>query len=199
MAQKKKLQVVLAADGEVGRRCDTVLREMGINPIQYYMWDRKAECDILLSVHWKEKFTQDVLDLCRIGAFNLHNSYLPWNKGANACTWAIIDQTPHGATFHWMNKDIDKGDIFLQKQIIITPNDTTDSLYQRTVECEVAVFKAAMGLLLGGARTRIRQRAKGTCHSKDDFNRLLRAMTTDKTIATDVDTFGAGFTVRFST
>jgi methionyl-tRNA formyltransferase len=134
--------------------------------------------DLLISVHWPRKFEKSELMGYALGAVNLHNSYLPWNRGAHACTWAIVDQTPHGATMHWMDEGIDTGDILYQERVEIDPADTAHTLYQKTADAEVRVFTVGMELILAGNCRRFKQPQHNTVHRKRDFDRLVRALTT---------------------
>lgn len=174
------MDIVFAGLGQVADRCRQVLDDLTqrIN----YEWIEFANpakpFDLLLSVHWPEKFTKEMLEIPKLGALNLHNSYLPWNRGAHACTWAIVDQTPHGATLHWMNEKFDKGPIFHQERLTIHPDDTADTLYKRTADLEVKVFHEGMLRFLNGYRARIKQPGGGSSHSKKDFQRLVNALTT---------------------
>lgn len=169
------MEVVFYGSGKVADRCLEVLKAMDVTILPHVM---KRKADLLLSVHWPHIFTKKELGLPSIGALNLHNSYLPWNRGAHACTWAIIDRTPAGATMHWMDEGIDTGDILYQEAIEVGPEETAHQLYERTVECEVDVFKVGMDLLMAGNYRRIPQPKGGTIHYKKDFKRLVRAMST---------------------
>src|SRR5689334_20336598 len=102
--------------GLVGTLCRGVLAELGVKVRPH---GAKTLVDLLVSVHWDRIFTKEELRAPRIGAVNLHNSYLPWNRGAHACTWAIVDRTPAGATMHWMDEGIDTGDILYQEPMSI--------------------------------------------------------------------------------
>jgi methionyl-tRNA formyltransferase len=51
------------------------------------------------------------------GIINLHNSYLPYNRGRHSTFWAIMDGTPIGASLHWIEQDIDSGNVIDQIQV----------------------------------------------------------------------------------
>ncbi len=162
------MDITFYGQGKVAERCREVLGRLGVG----------GGMDLLVSVHWPLKFTQLELSKYRLGAVNLHNSYLPWNKGAHACTWAIVDQTPHGATMHWMDEGIDTGPILHQELLDVLDTDTADSLYQKTADLEVKVFEVGMKMLLAGDYAKHQQHEMGTLHKKKDFDRLVRALTT---------------------
>lgn len=174
------MEIVFAGQGKVAERCLKVLEDLGVQPIPFSRWvnSRPSRPDLLLSVHWHGLFSKETLEWYTLGALNLHNAYLPWNRGAHACSWAILDGTPHGATLHWIDEGIDTGDIFYQEQLTILPTDTADSLYQRTADLEVEVFKHGMTFFLEGDRTRIPQTGRGSFHRKRDLLLLERALTT---------------------
>jgi methionyl-tRNA formyltransferase len=172
------VDIVFAGRGRVAARCLDVLGSM---PVHYELAEYHNPAqpfDLLLSVHWPYKFTREQLAAPKLGALNLHNSWLPWNGGAHPCTWAIVDKTPHGATMHWITDEIDKGPIFLQRVVAIQDTDTADTLYKRTADAEVQLFRDALDAYRLGSRRRDPQPEGGTYHKKKDFERLVRALST---------------------
>jgi methionyl-tRNA formyltransferase len=66
------------------------------------------------------------------GAFNVHASLLPQYRGAAPIHWAIMNgETKTGVTTFFLNNEIDCGDIILQRETEILPNETTGELYNR--------------------------------------------------------------------
>lgn len=130
------------------------------------------QSDYLISVHFPYIIPKEVLTLPRIGALNLHPAYLPFNRGWNTPTWAIVDQTPFGATLHWIDEGIDTGPISLQERVDVLPTDTAHTLYQRALAAELRVFQKAIPLLLKHALPQIPQTGEGTFHAKGDINRI---------------------------
>ena len=169
------MRVAYFGRGSVGAACGLVLTKLGIvplSPLEYHT------ADIWVSVHWDRLFTAEQLHIPKLGILNLHNSYLPWNKGAHPCTWAIIDQTPHGVTCHWLDEGVDTGDIYHQRKLDILEGETAHQLYQRTVHLEAEVFTESMTRILAGDRTRTPQKGNGSFHRKKEFDRLVLALTT---------------------
>jgi methionyl-tRNA formyltransferase len=169
------MEVAYFGSGKVADRCLEVLKAMDVTILPHVM---KAKADLFISVHWPKIFTKYELNLPSIGCVNLHNSYLPWNRGAHACTWAIIDRTPAGATMHWMDEGIDTGDILYQEAIKIGDKETAHELYERTLAVEMKVFTVGLEMLLAGNYHRMEQPKAGTIHYKKDFDRLVRALST---------------------
>lgn len=85
-------------------------------------------------------------------------------------SWAILERTPVGATLHYMDPEVDAGDIVSQKQIDVSPGDTGHSLYERVKLLELEVFREAWPLLVSASAWRSRRTARvqppnggGTC------------------------------------
>jgi methionyl-tRNA formyltransferase len=130
--------------------------------------------DYIVSVHFPYIIPSEILSIPRKGTLNLHPAYLPYNRGWNTPTWAILDQTPYGATLHWMDEGIDSGDIALQKKLEILPEDTAHSLYQRVLALELEVFNEAIPLLLRDELPRIPQIGHGSSYRKADLLRIQK-------------------------
>lgn len=161
---------------------------------------RSLGLDYLLSVHFPYIIPQEVLDIPHIGTLNLHPAYLPYNRGWHTPTWAIWEETPYGATLHWIDdaEGVDTGDIALHKRLEIMSEDTAHSLYQRVLALEEELFREAVPLLISRSLPRIRQdEASATTHFKrdieavqkldlsehvsvEDILRRLRALTTNR-------------------
>lgn len=158
---------------------------------------REINLDYILSIHFPYIYPSKILDLPEHGVINLHPAYLPYNRGWHTPTWAIWEETPYGATLHFMNEEVDAGDIIARKKIEIRPEDTADSLYSRVKELEFDLFKETWPSLASFTYNQTPQsEEKSTQHTKEDiqeiqkldlekvsrkdFIRRLRSLTTNK-------------------
>ena len=67
-----------------------------------------------------------------IGTINLHASLLPHYRGAAPINWVIINGEKHtGVTTFFINHEIDKGEILMQKEVEIRHDDTAGTLRER--------------------------------------------------------------------
>jgi len=67
-----------------------------------------------------------------LGTINLHASLLPLYRGAAPINWAIIKgEIRTGVTTFFIRKRVDTGDIILQKELEIDPEETYGELSQR--------------------------------------------------------------------
>jgi methionyl-tRNA formyltransferase len=72
---------------------------------------------------------QWMIDLPRLGNLNLHASLLPKYRGAAPIQWAIANgESVTGVTTMRIDAGLDTGDILLQREIPIQPDDTAESL-----------------------------------------------------------------------
>jgi len=133
---------------------------------------KQLNLDFIIAVHFPYIIPSEVLFIPTQGVLNLHPAFLPYNRGWHTPSWAILENTPIGATLHFIDKGIDTGDIVHQKQISISPGDTAHSLYQRLKKLGLEVFEEAWPQILSGTYTRKPQSStSGTTHkSKDLFN-----------------------------
>ena len=73
-----------------------------------------------------------VWQLPEYGTFNLHASLLPQYRGAAPINWAIINgETETGVTTFFIDDKIDTGEIILQSELDIKPNETVGELHDK--------------------------------------------------------------------
>ncbi|MGB9120697.1 MAG: methionyl-tRNA formyltransferase [Candidatus Angelobacter sp.] len=76
-----------------------------------------------------------MLELPRYGNINVHASLLPKYRGAAPVQWAIAQgETVSGVTTMLLNEGLDIGDILLQKEMAIRPEDTALTYAPRLAE-----------------------------------------------------------------
>jgi methionyl-tRNA formyltransferase len=100
-----------------------------------------------------------VLALPRLGSICYHPSLLPRHRGASAINWAVIDgDSKTGLTIFWVDEGIDTGDILLQKEIDIGPDETTGAVYfNKLYPLGVAAVVEAVDLIAAGTAPRTPQ------------------------------------------
>lgn len=130
----------------------------------------KLEPDYIICVHFPYIIPQAILQLPKFGVLNLHPAYLPYNRGWHTPTWALLENTPIGATLHFMDEGIDTGDIIHQRQLIPASHDTAHSLYDKVKQLEFTVFKEVWTDLINGTFTRTPQQPNdGTSHKRKEL------------------------------
>jgi len=88
--------------------------------------------DAIVVVGYGRIIPQWMLDLPRLGNINLHASLLPKYRGAAPIQWAIArGETVTGVTTMRIDAGLDTGDILLQREIPIAPDDTAETIAPR--------------------------------------------------------------------
>lgn len=127
------------------------------------------ELDYIIGIHFPYIISQRILKIPSVGFINLHPAYLPYNRGWHTPSWAIMEGTKYGATLHFMEAKVDEGDIINQKECVILPSDTANTLYQRVKEVELEVFQQSLSDLVSLNPPREKQLGDFTTHSKADL------------------------------
>ncbi len=93
-----------------------------------------------------------MIDLPRHGNINLHGSLLPKYRGAAPIQWAIArGETVTGVTTMRIDEGLDTGDILLQREMPVDPEDTAVTLAPRLAEMGSALMLETLRGLEAGA------------------------------------------------
>jgi len=85
------------------------------------------------------------------GTINLHPSLLPKYRGAAPINWTVIaGEKETGNTIIKISKEIDAGDIILQKRTSILPDETAGELHDRLSAAGADLLLEALDLLQSG-------------------------------------------------
>jgi methionyl-tRNA formyltransferase len=85
--------------------------------------------DLIVSYNYAHKVPKAILN--KVPGINLHIGYLPWNKGAYPVLWSALQRTPMGVTIHWMDENIDTGQVIVQERVRYNEHDTLRHIYDR--------------------------------------------------------------------
>lgn len=117
--------------------------------------------DIIFSFYYRHMLCQEILDIPRLGAFNLHGSLLPKYRGRVPINWAIIHgERETGASLHYMVKKPDAGDIVDQEAVAIGPQDTAQAVFLRVVQAARRVLERQVDAIEQGRNPRHPQDAR---------------------------------------
>lgn len=92
------------------------------------------EADVFVVVAFR-MMPKVLFEMPKIGTFNLHASLLPDYRGAAPINYAVINgEEKTGVTTFFINEKIDEGNILLQKELEILPDENAGSLHDRLME-----------------------------------------------------------------
>jgi methionyl-tRNA formyltransferase len=95
---------------------------------------RKLNADVFVVVAFR-MMPKVLFEMPKMGTFNLHASLLPDYRGAAPINYAVINgEEKTGATTFFINEKIDEGNILLQQELTILPDENAGSLHDRLME-----------------------------------------------------------------
>jgi methionyl-tRNA formyltransferase len=114
--------------------------------------------DVLVVMAYGQILPQQLLDVPRLGALNLHASLLPRHRGAAPVHAAILaGDSKSGVTVMWMDAGLDTGDILLVKECTIDPAETAGTLHDKIAALAPLGLAEALPLLGEGRAPRLKQ------------------------------------------
>ena len=97
--------------------------------------------DAILVVAYGRIIPKWMLDLPHFGNLNLHGSLLPKYRGAAPIQWAVANGEPTtGVTTMHLDEGLDTGDILMQREMAIAPDQTAADLYPLFAEMGAALM-----------------------------------------------------------
>jgi methionyl-tRNA formyltransferase len=91
--------------------------------------------DLIIVFAFAQFLSDEVLNLPKIGCFNIHTSLLPKYRGAAPIQYALMNgDKSTGVSIQKMVKKMDAGDIATSLEVTITPTMTGGELYQILME-----------------------------------------------------------------
>lgn len=113
-----------------------------VNTLEWITRLREMQPGILFSFYYRNLICQEILDIPRLGAFNMHGSLLPRYRGRVPINWAVLNgETRTGATLHYMVKRADAGDIVDQEAVPIELRDTAQDVFIKVTRAARVVLE----------------------------------------------------------
>jgi len=113
---------------------------------------------IIFSFYYRNMIQEDILNIPRLGSFNMHGSLLPRYRGRAPINWAVLHgEKETGVTLHHMVKRADAGDIVDQKTVPIAQEDTAHDVFRKAVKAARLVLERQIDGLLNGTAPRRKQ------------------------------------------
>jgi methionyl-tRNA formyltransferase len=120
---------------------------------------RSFNADLCVMAYMIIFVPQEARDIPTHGSICFHPSLLPKHRGPSSINWPIIGgATKSGLTIFWPDDGLDEGEILLQKEIDITPDDTLGSVYfNKVFPLGIEAVLEAIDLVRSGNPPRIVQ------------------------------------------
>jgi methionyl-tRNA formyltransferase len=135
-----------------------VLQPRRVRSAAFLEQARSLQPDVLALAAFGQIIPQPLLDLPPLGPINVHGSLLPAYRGAAPIQHALLNgETTTGVTTMWMEAALDTGDILLQREIPIEPDDTTGTLTPKLAAIGAQLLVETLILRERGACPRVPQ------------------------------------------
>ncbi|EAW79372.1 aldehyde dehydrogenase 1 family, member L1, isoform CRA_c, partial [Homo sapiens] len=106
----------------------------------------------------------EIISAPRHGSIIYHPSLLPRHRGASAINWTLIHGDKKGGfSIFWADDGLDTGDLLLQKECEVLPDDTVSTLYNRFLFPE-GIKGMAVRLIAEGKAPRLPQPEEGATY-----------------------------------
>ena len=123
--------------------------------------------DMILSIYYRKILPQSVIDIPKLGCINIHPSELPNYRGPVPTAWAVANgEKQFGITIHYVDENIDTGDILVQEVYKIGEDETGYELYTRAMELGYQLFIKNFDDIKDGKITPVPQVGTGSYFGK---------------------------------
>jgi len=148
----KKLYI--SDNNNIGQRCKQWAK---INlPDGFEIVNNINDCDIFISILYNKILSKEFLKNKK--CYNFHPAILPNYAGVGTMTWSILNKEKfHGITLHKIDNGVDTGDIIDTIKFKIDDDETSHSLYEKTMKKMLGFFKNNLYIILNENYTAIKQ------------------------------------------
>ncbi len=120
------------------------------------MMEKIADCkpDLIVVIAFGQKIGNDLINLPKRGAINVHASLLPKYRGAAPINWAIINgETETGISIITLAEKMDAGSILAQSETIIAPDETAGQLHDKLAEMAAPLLLDTVNMIADNTAT----------------------------------------------
>jgi len=136
ISQKYKIQIF-----------DTI----NINSKEFIDKLKELKVDLVVSVTSPQTFKTELLSTPKLGCINVHGAPLPRYRGVLPSFWMLFNKEKKGAvTVHYMEEELDSGDIILQRGYDIRPDVTHHELIIESKRIGAEVLIEAIEIIRSG-------------------------------------------------
>ena len=134
---------------------------------------RKQAIDFVVSYGYRFLIKRPIIKYLNRKIVNLHISLLPWNRGADPNLWSFLEDTPKGVTIHYVDEDLDTGDIIAQKKLVFDVEHETLATTYAKLDAEIVELFNHNWLNIMHSRVQGRkQPSAGSFHRLEDKKRF---------------------------
>ncbi|WP_300637683.1 methionyl-tRNA formyltransferase [uncultured Oscillibacter sp.] len=119
---------------------------------------RSLNPELIAVAAYGKLLPEDILNVPPLGSINVHSSLLPKYRGAAPINWAVLNgERETGVSIMYMAKELDAGDVILQKSTPIGAEEDAQALTARLAELGAEALSETVRALADGTAVRIPQ------------------------------------------
>ena len=135
-----------------------ILPATNINKPEVLEQIRSLEPDYIFVIGWSQICRQEFLSIPKIGCIGCHPAAIPENRGRGVIPWTILQGCSEtGISLFWLDEGVDSGDIIVQENFPVAPDETATTLYKKHGYYLEKILNEAVASLVAGKITRIAQ------------------------------------------
>ncbi len=124
------------------------------------------EVDCIVVAAYGKILRKDVLEAAPLGCINVHSSLLPRYRGAAPINWAVINGDKiSGVSTMQLDEGVDTGDILLQAETPIRPDETAGELHDRLAQMGAELLVKTLELAQKGELRPVKQDNELSCYA----------------------------------
>lgn len=128
---------------------------------------RRQEADIFIVAAFGQILSEELLNLPKYGAVNIHASLLPKYRGAAPIQWVILDgEAETGVTIMQMDKGLDTGDMLLKTVVPIDKEETGETLHDKLAVAGSKLIVEALTAIEAGTIEPEKQKDEESCYAR---------------------------------
>jgi len=125
-------------------------RKINVNNPEFINEIQKRGLDLMILAWWPQIVKKEAINSVKIGWINTHPSFLPYGRGKHPYYWTIVEETPFGVSLHFIDEGTDSGPVLFQREIKVNGGDTGGTLYKKSCNEVVDLFKEVYGEITTG-------------------------------------------------
>ncbi len=124
------------------------------------------DADAIIVAAYGKILRRDVLEATPLGCINVHSSLLPKYRGAAPINWAVINgEKVSGVSTMRLDEGVDTGDILLQAETPVDPDETAGELHDRLAQMGAELLIKTLELAGKGQLNPVKQDHSLSCYA----------------------------------
>lgn len=135
-----------------------IVQPESIRSDEFYRLLKEVDPDVIVVVAYGRILPEEILKLPPYGCVNLHGSLLPYYRGAAPIQRAIMaGETKVGVTTMYMDRNMDTGDIILQKEVELNGDEDYGEVSALLAETGAVLLQETLEQISWGTAPRVPQ------------------------------------------